>query len=56
MQLSTTECRLFYGLHAALICCANRKLETLADQPADPAEFYALEPEKPVKVRDALHA
>jgi hypothetical protein len=56
MQLSHDECRLFYKLHPALMCYANQKLKTLPDQPADPAEFYALEPEKRVQVRDALHA
>jgi hypothetical protein len=34
----------------------NCRLKTLPDQPGDPAEFYALEVEKRVKVRDALHA
>jgi hypothetical protein len=56
MELSPTECRLFYKLHPALMCYANRRLKTLPDQPGDPVEFYALEAEKRVKVRDALHA
>jgi hypothetical protein len=56
MKLSTSECRLFYKLHPALMCFANRKWKILSEQPDDPAEFYALEPEKRVKVRDALHA
>ena len=56
MQLSPQDCRLFYKLHPALMCYVNHKLRTLPDQPADPAEFYALPPEKRVQVRDALHA
>jgi hypothetical protein len=56
MKLSPSECHLFYKLHPALMCYVNHKLRTLTDQPADPEEFYALEPEKRVKVRDALHA
>jgi len=56
MRLPPSECHLFYKLHPALMCYANRRLKTLPDQPADPAKFYALEPEKRVKVRDALHA
>ena len=56
MQLSPSECRIFYKLHPALMCYVNYRLKTLPDQPGDPAEFYALEAEKRVKVRDALHA
>ena len=56
MQLSPSECRIFYKLHPALMCYANWKQKILPDQPGDPAEFYALDPEKRVKVRDALHA
>ena len=56
MKLSTTECRLFYKLHPALMCYVNYRLKTLPDQPGDPGEFYALEAEERVKVRDALHA
>ena len=55
-QLSPDDCRLFYKLHPALMSYANRRLKTLPDQPGDPAKFYALEAEKRVKVRDALHA
>jgi len=56
MKLSSSECCLFYKLHAALMCYANSKQEILPDQPGDPRAFYALEAEKRVKVRDALHA
>ena len=56
MQLSPSECRIFYKLHPALMCYVNWKQKTLPDQPSDPAEFYDLEAEKRVKVRDALHA
>ena len=56
MQLSTSECHLFYKLHPALMCYVNCRLKTLPEQPGDPAKFYALEAEKRVKVRDALHA
>jgi hypothetical protein len=56
MKLSPSECRLFYKLHPALMCYANWKQKILPDQPGDPAQFYALDPEKRVKVRDALNA
>jgi hypothetical protein len=56
MKVSSSECHLFYKLHPALMCYANWELKILPDQPGDPEEVYALEPEKRVKVRDALHA
>jgi len=49
MQLSPSECRIFYKLHPALMCYANYMLKTLPDQPGDPARFYALEAEKATK-------
>jgi hypothetical protein len=56
MQLSPQDCRLFYKLHPALMFFGNQKLKVIPDKPADPVEYYALEPEKRMQVRDALHA
>ncbi len=56
MKLSTSECRLFYKLHPALMCYVNQRLGTLPEQPGDPGEFYALEAVQRAEVRNALHA
>jgi len=55
MQLLPPDCRLFYKLHTALMCYGNNKLKTLPEQPADPTDFYALEPPERAKVRDDVH-
>ena len=46
MKLTAQECLIFYKLHPALMWYANDRLNILADQPEDPAEFYALEAEE----------
>ena len=56
MHLPFGEGKLFYKLYAALCSYANRKLNVVSGDFADPERFTSLPPETRLKVRDALHA
>ena len=56
MHLPFGEGKLFYKLYAALCSYANRKLNVVPGEFADPEQFTSLPPETRLKVRDALYA
>ena len=56
MKLSHEEGRLFFKLYPALMCYASKKLKGVKEIPADFAQYLTVEPERLLKVRDAIHA